>query len=179
MNKVNRLIAVLGGASTILTLAACGALETGGGKSNSRSFHAGYSVARNALEDGNYLTAIRRYDALIEESGPLETRLRLEKAHALLRANRYDEAALQANIVAAAHQDRRRAAALAVVGTSEHRMAQDAMSAGDFGPTTVAHLRRADAALSEMITTAPDLDPLGAMAERRAMARASLKNLGG
>lgn len=144
---------------------------------SSRTFASAYAQARSALEAGNYDTAAARYDAMLVTAGPLESRLRLEKSHALLRADNYAVAAQEARVVAASHDDSRRAAALAVVGTAEHRMAQEAMSKGDFGPETVGHLTRAKAALSEMLAQAPDLDPLGGMAQRLTMIDASLINL--
>lgn len=156
-------------------LAACGGIELGTGS----GFQANYFSARSALEAGKFSVAVNRYDMMLADAGPLETRLRLEKAHALLRADNYPAAAQEARVVAAAHRDSRRAAALAVLGTAEHRMAQEAMSAGNFSSTTVAHLQQAKAALSEMLSTAPDLDPLGAMAERLTMIETSLSNLGG
>ena len=161
---------------SLLVLSACNGV--GFSTSASNSFAATYFQARTALEAGNFDTAASRYDAMLANAGPLETRLRLEKAHALLRADRYASAAQEARAVAASHTDDRRAAALAVVGTAEHRMAQEAMTKGDFGAVTIGHLGRARAALTEMLQTAPELDPLGAMAQRLTMIDASLKNLG-
>lgn len=161
--------------SGLLLLTACDGVDFA--MDNSRGFAASYSQARKALEAGNFETAAARYDAMLAGAGPLETRLRLEKAHALLRADRYAAAAQEARTVAASHSDNRRAAALAVVGTAEHRLAQEAMSQGQFGAATVGHLTRARAALKEMLTTAPDLDPLGSMAQRLAMIETSLQNL--
>lgn len=162
--------------SGLLLLAACDGVDFS--LDNSRGFAASYAQARSALEAGNYDTAAARYDAMLAEAGPLETRLRLEKAHALLRSDRYAAAAQEARIVAASHSDTRRAAALAVVGTAEHRLAQEAMSQGDFGASTVGHLNQARSALKEMLVSAPDLDPLGSMAQRLDMVETSLKNLG-
>ncbi|SIS95432.1 hypothetical protein SAMN05421759_107144 [Roseivivax lentus] len=176
MNKSTRYSIGAVAASWLLLLAACDGIDFS--QDNSRSFAATYSQARGSLEAGNFETAAKRYDAMLATAGPLETRLRLEKSHALLRADRYAAASQEARIVAESHSDNRRAAALAVVGTAEHRLAQEAMSQGDFGPTTVGHLTRARNALKEMLATAPDLDPLGSMANRLAMVEASLKNLG-
>lgn len=175
MTKIRRISMAAAGFSGLLVLVACNGPDMG--IETSRGFAAAYAQARSALEAGSYDTAANRYEAMLSTAGPLETRLRLERAHALLRADRYAAAAQEARVVAASHSDNRRAAALAVVGTAEHRMAQDAMSEGDFGPTTIAHLQRARAALSEMLNTAPDLDPLGSMAQRLSMIEASLQNL--
>ena len=174
MIQITRAIAALGAAAL---LGSCSGTNIGG--PGGAGFQANYFAARTALESGNYTGAASRYDAMLANAGPLESRLRLEKAHALLRADQYAAAETEAAVVAAAHADNRRAAALAVLGTAAHRQAQVAMANGDFGPGTVAHLRRAEAALDEMLRTAPDLDPLGSMAERLAMTRTSLANLGG
>lgn len=165
------------GLSGLLMFAACDGTDFS--FDSSRSFAATYAQARGALEAGNFDTAAARYDAMLETAGPLESRLRLEKAHALLRGDRYAAAAQEARVVAAGHSDNRRAAALAVVGTAEHRLAQEAMSKGDFGSETVGHLNRAQVALKEMLSDSSDLDPLGSMAQRLSMIEASLRNLGG
>lgn len=166
-------LALLGAVTLIASCDAGAPGATGAG------FQSKYHSARSALEAGRHDVAVRRYQALLDGAGPLESRLRLEMSHALLRADRYDEASRQADAVAAAHRDNRRSAALAVVGTAQHRLAQVAMSEGDFGPATIAHLRRAAAAFSEMLGAAPDFDPTGALAQRQAMVGASLENLGG
>jgi len=164
-------------AAILLAGAACNG--GGFGSGSSRGFAASYAQARGALEAGNFTVAAARYDAMLPGAGPLETRLRLEKSHALLRADRYADAVKEASIVAASHRDNRRAAALAVMGTAEHRLAQEAMSDGDFGQVTVGHLTRARAAPREMLAAAPDLDPLGSMAQRLAMVETSLRNIAG
>ncbi|WP_233252468.1 hypothetical protein [Maritimibacter sp. 55A14] len=60
-----------------------------------------------------------------------------------------------------------RAAALAVRGTAEHQLARQAMAQGDYSASTLDILRRADTAMREMLALDPDLDPLGAMSDRR------------
>jgi hypothetical protein len=177
MAAIKRGISELLTFGAFVVLASCTGMNMGG--PGGAGFQKSYFSARSALESGNYAAAATRYDAMLSTAGPLESRLRLEKAHALLRSDKYAAAASEASVVAAGHTDSRRAAALAVVGTAEHRQAQLAMSAGDFGPTTVGHLRRAESALAEMLSKAPDLDPLGSMDQRLTMIRASLTNLGG
>lgn len=166
-----------GMALTVVLLASCAGLEGSGGPVGN-GFEGRYHNARSSLEAGNYGSAIRGYKAMIGNAGPLDSRLRLELAHAYLRADSYDDAIREATIVASAHADNRRAAALAVLGTAHHRLAQEAMSRGDFGQGTIYHLSRAKAALDEMLVSNADLDPLGSMAQRRDMAAASLRNLG-
>ena len=177
--RFGRRIAAVG-LGGILALAACDTASIGSsGTSSGRGFEKSYFLARSALEERNYDTAIRRYNGLVKVAGPLESRMRLELAHAYLRADQYAEASAQARLVASAHQDQRRAAALAVYGTAEHRLAQDAMSDGDFSAATRGHLQAADKAFAELLKTAPDLDPLNGMAERHRMVQASLKQMGG
>jgi hypothetical protein len=151
---------ILGG--IIFILAACepGVVSKGAG------FQRNYVVSRKALEAGDYEAAIKGYGAMIQTAGPLAPRLRLEYAHALLRANRYDEAARISGALAQGLKGSDRAAALAVRGTAEHEMALAAMANGDYGPQTKKRLISARAALTEMLKTDAELDPLGAMASR-------------
>jgi hypothetical protein len=163
--------------SAATLLASCA--PTGVEPDVSRRFEFDYSNARSALEKNDYGAAIRRYEALVDRSGVLEPRIRLELAHALLRADRYDDAARQASAVATSAEGDARAAALAVQGTAQHRMAQVDLTEGRAGPQTATHLRGAIAAFDEVLAQAPDMDPLGALAERRKMAQAALRQLGG
>lgn len=160
--------------AVIMSLAAC----EPGTISEGADFQRKYSVARKALEQGNYDSAIRSYAALIPNSGPLEPRMRLEYSHALLRAGRYDEAAQVADALAAGSKGSARAAALSVSGTARHESALADISAGRSGADTVAKLRAADAALKEMLAIDADMDPLGAMASRRADIARDLQRLG-
>lgn len=146
----------------ISALAAC----EPGKISQSTDIQRKYSSARAALEQGNYDLAVRNYAALIPSSGPLEPRLRLEYAHALLRAERNDEAAKVALALAQGQSGTNRAAALAVAGTALHESALTDLRAGHRAETRET-LRRADAALAEMLRLDPSLDPLGAMQSRR------------
>ncbi|PIV78242.1 MAG: hypothetical protein COW54_10480 [Rhodobacteraceae bacterium CG17_big_fil_post_rev_8_21_14_2_50_63_15] len=158
----------------ILGLAACEPEMISSGN----DFQRKYSTARRALEAGNYDSAIRSYEALIPNSGPLEPRLRLEYAHALLRAGRFDEATQVANSLAAGSSGSARAAALAVSGTAQHESALVDIRGGTAGASTVTLLRAADAALSEMLVLDAGMDPLGTMASRRSEIAQDLKRLG-
>lgn len=152
-------------AISLLCLAALSACEPGT-ISQGADFQRKYSSARAALEQGNYDLAARNYAALIQSSGPLEPRVRLEYAHALLRAERNDEAAAVALALAQGQEGTNRAAALAVAGTALHEDALGDLRAGRTDEAR-AKLRRADAALAEMLRLDPSLDPLGAMQSRR------------
>lgn len=135
--------------------------------SSDAGFRKQYFAARMALEEGKYEKASRGYLRLMEEAGPLSARLRLEYAHSLLRAGDYPQAAAQAQGLAAGNTGLARAAALAVEGTARHEMGLAALSSGDVTQGQ-AQLQAAHAALTEVLDTAPDLDPLGGLAGRLA-----------
>jgi len=145
-----------------------------GAISEGADFQRKYSGARKALEEGNYDLAARNYAALIPSAGPLAPRMRLEYAHALLRAGRNDEAAQVAGTLASQLEGSNRAAALAVAGTALHESALADMQAGRSGTEVTAKLRRADAALEKMLSLDASLDPLGAMQSRRSEIARSL-----
>lgn len=157
-------------ATVTAALAGCEA----GAISEGADFQRKYSGARKALEEGNYDLAARNYAALIPSAGPLSPRLRLEYSHALLRAGRNDEAAEVAGALASEQTGGNRAAALAVAGTALHESAITQMQAGQSGAGVTDRLQRADAALAEMLSLDPSLDPLGAMESRRAEIARSL-----
>lgn len=146
--------------------------------SQGNDFQRSYGKARKSLEEGNYENAIRGYEALLPAAGPLEPRLRLEYAHALLRAGRFDAAAQEADALARGVSGSARAAVLAVKGTALHEGALAEIRAGSAGATTIARLRAADAALQEMLSLDAQMDPLGTMASRRAEIAQDLKRLG-
>ena len=158
-------IAVL--ALVVLSLASCQP-GSGTGVSSSRAgFKKNYLVARTALEGGQYAKASRQYAQLLRTSGPLEPRLRLEYAHALLRDGKYGAAGTEARKVAAELQGAGRSAALAVQGTADHEQARDGIERGRSGAREIDLLNAARAAFDEMLKNNPELDPLGAMAVRR------------
>ena len=164
-------------ATRLLVLAAVTAALVGceaGTISEGADFQRKYSGARKALEEGNYDLAARNYAALIPTAGPLGPRLRLEYAHALLRAGRNDEAAQVAGALASEQTGGNRAAALAVEGTALHESALAEMQEGGSVAQVGGRLRRADAALKEMLSLDASLDPLGAMESRRAEIARSL-----
>lgn len=145
----------------------------GGGAGKSGGFEARYTVARNALETGQYDRARRTYAELIGQAGPFAPRLRLELAHAELRAGNYATAAEIAGSVAKGATGPARGTALAVRGTALHELGDATLAAGRTDRGT-ALLRAAQAALAEVVKDHPDLDPLGAMAGRHAAITARL-----
>jgi len=143
-------------------LGSCDASFTGG-----QAFREQYAVARNALEAGHYTRANSAYTQLMPEAGPLAPRLRLEYAHSQLRAGDYPAAAREAGAVAAQTSGAGRSAALAVLGTAEHEIALAALAEGEKAAGK-AHLVVARGALTEVLEKNPELDPLGALAGRKA-----------
>lgn len=145
-----------------VTLASCDA-----GPFGASSFRAQYSVARDALEEGRYDAATRNYARLVERAGPHAPRIRLEYAHALLRAERYVEASQQASQIAAKSTGVQHGAALAVRGTADHERGLAALKVGD-RTASLPLLTSAKSAFDTVLRDHPGLDPLGAMAGRQA-----------
>jgi len=146
--------------------------------SGNLGFKGRYTVARNALEAGNYSRAISNYEQLMAHSGPLEPRVRLEYAHALLRSNRYDQAASVARALAVSETGGARIAALAVQGTADHEIALARLNNGVTDGQTKSLLRAASSALGEVLSTSDDMDPLGALARRQSEITRVLASLG-
>lgn len=158
-------------AIAMLWLASCGMEPSG-----SSGFQKQYAAARSALESGNYEQASRAYARLMSQAGPLRPRLQLEYAHSELRAGHYVEAARLAADLASSQKGEARAAALAVQGTAQHELALQSLQNGDVaGGKSL--LNSAKAALSEVVKSYPDLDPLGSMAGRLATITSRLKRL--
>ncbi|WGW05906.1 outer membrane protein assembly factor BamD [Tropicibacter oceani] len=139
-------------------------------------FQAKYAVARDALEKGQYDRAKRQYLTLIQEAGPLAQRLELEYAHAELRSGNYAQAANVAGSLARAQSGQARAAALAVQGTAQHELGLQLLAKGETAAGKQ-QLSAAQAALSDVLKTDTDLDPIGSMAGRLASIQVRLKSL--
>ena len=131
------------------------------------SFKSNYMVARTALEGGQYTKAVRGYASLLKQSGPLQPRIRLEYAHALLRAGKYEKASEQARTVSTQLEGRGRSAALAVQATADQEIARNAINRGRASADAIQRLVAARAAFDELLKNHPDMDPLGALALRR------------
>lgn len=140
-------------------------------------FKSEYLVARNALEGGKYAQAVKLYAALLDRSGPLSPRVRLEYAHSLLRDNQFDEALQQARIVAENQTGTGRLAAMAVVGTAEHEIALIALEKGKSGAAVKKRLLAARAAFDEVLKAGKTMDPIGAIAARRSEVNQQLASL--
>lgn len=146
-----------------LVLAGC---QAGTGETGRASFKSNYTVARTALEKGQFDRAARHYSDLLPASGPFEARVRLEYAHALLRSGDFASASAEARRVAQSSQGAARSAALAVQGTADQELARAAILKGQSGPDVAKRLKSAQAAFGELLNKNPELDPLGAMAVR-------------
>ncbi len=177
--RLNAAPAVFAGA--FLLLAGC----VGGGYSSvsrAGNFMVDYQNARGALEAGNFTKAVRRYGALVGRSGPATGRVRLEYAHALLRADRFGDAAAMARRSATEQTGLARASALSVQATAEHEMARAAMSAGRYDRSVYDRLVAAGVAFDQAFKLHPRLKSDGLLAMRRqeiANAEATVKsNLG-
>lgn len=151
-----------------LVLAACqpGA-GPGAGVVNRVGFKANYLVARAALEKGQYAKASRQYASLLPKAGPLEPRLRLEYAHALLREGKFEQASSEARVVASQLQGRGRSAALAVQATADQEIGRAAINRSEMTAEAIQRLVAARDAFDEVLKKHPDLDPLGGLKLRR------------
>ena len=157
---------------SLLLLASCDE-GTGIGEKN---FQRQYAIARDALERGRYAQASEAYAQLIPKAGPLAPRMKLEYAHTQLRAGHYDKASQLALSLSKSDDTSLKSAALAVYGTAEHELGVAALQQGD-RTAGRRHLSAAQSALGTMLKAHPDMDPLGAMAGRKASVDVRLKAL--
>ncbi|GGX70449.1 hypothetical protein GCM10007385_44330 [Tateyamaria omphalii] len=156
----------------LLTLVGC-APDLGTGVS---SFQKQYATARTALESGRYARAIQAYSRIVEQAGPLTSRIELELAHSYLRDGQYAAASKTARRVANAETGDAKFAALAVQGTADHELGLAALKTGDTAKGR-SFLTQADTAMKTVLESNAELDPLGALAGRRASIAVRLKTL--
>lgn len=162
MQALQRIQLAIAG-SALLALLSCGSE----GALGPNAFQSQYNVARNALETERYDRAISVYKRLSDAPGPFQARLKLELSHSYLRQGDYANAARTARAVSNALEGEGKAAALAVQATADHEMGLAALGSGDRA-RGAALLRQADAAMKTVVEDYPELDPLGALAARRA-----------
>ncbi len=151
-----------------------GCAETG--SIGQKSFQSQYITARTALEQGDYDKANRVYKQLVPNAGELQPRIQLELSHSYLRAGDFAAASKEASRLAGGQRGKGRAAALSVQATADHEMGLQALAKGD-AKIGKSYLMQADAALTELLKTNPDLDPLGAMAGRKSNIKSRLETL--
>ena len=155
-----------------LTLSSCeksGSIA-GGGVGND------YSVARQALETGNYSLAIRRYEGLLTRvSAHSAGRLQLEYAHSLLRSNRFSEAIQATEVLVHRPDDPILGLALAVRGTARHELARQTLERGEHDARTRLLLEGARDDLAHFLGSYGALDSGGSM---RARSQLVLSDLG-
>ena len=147
--------------------------------SRAGNFKADYFKARNALESGSYSKALRRYGELIQRAGPATGRVRLEYAHALLRANRFGDASLAARQSAAEQTGMAKASALSVQATADHEIARAAMTKGRYDREVYNRLVAAETAFDQAFKLHPELKTNRGLAPRRqeiANARATVQS---
>ncbi len=170
--QASRLLPLLSVAFFLASCEAAGTLPGGGPRSD-------YSVARQALETGNYTLAIRRYENLIaSQEGRSAARLQLELAHALLRANRFDDAIVLASRLTGRQGDSIEASALAVRGTARHEAARALIERGDRGAQSRTLLEGARDDLAAFLRGHAALDAAGSMRARAQLIEADLAGLG-
>ena len=161
--------------AVLIGLAGCEAAGTlaGGGTQSD------YLVARQALETGNYDLAIRRYSRLIDGMDTRgAARLQLEYAHALLRGDRFQDAAGAADGLIASNEGSIRASAQAVRGTARHEAARQRLAEGQRDADTRALLTGARADLASFLASHGALDSTGSMRARAQLIAADLQDLG-
>ncbi|MEP1520432.1 hypothetical protein [Ascidiaceihabitans sp.] len=140
------------------------------------NFQAQYSGARDALEKGRYDQASKAYTRLLPVSGSLAPRIQLELAHSYLRGGNFAAAAKEARGLSSNQSGDARAAALTVQATADHELGLKALAKGDT-KTGKLLLRQADKAMASVLKSHPKMDPLGALAGRRASIAVRLKAL--
>jgi len=175
MSKIQRKIAHGLALSALIALGGCEAAGTlaGGGTQSD------YLVARQALETGNYDLAIRRYSRLMDGmSAQTAQRLQLEYAHALLRGDRYQDAADAADPLIGSTSAAISGSALAVRGTARHEAARRRIAAGQADATTRGLLQGARDDLTSFVEHHEDLDATGSMRARMQLIGADLQTLG-
>ena len=147
----------------------CSSLTSSAPGSVSRGqWKASYLSARGALEAGQAQEAAAAYARIVDKSGPVGPRIRLEYAHALLRADDFSAAADQARRSAERQDGLGRAAALAVQAVAEHEQVRAQLAAGQADAAMADRLAAAGSALDEVLAGSEAVDPGGALAARRA-----------
>lgn len=161
------------GALLVVFLGSCDSPSGSGGP----GFQSEYSSAREALEDGRYASASRKYGRMVQKygDGPAGARLRLELSHAMLRSGAYTQAASVARVVSRGTTGRAQYMALAVLGTAEHQAARERLARGENDAETASRFKAAAAALDAFLAEDHDLDLGGAMERRRALLRSEMR----
>ncbi len=143
----------------------------GFGGVDKRSFKGHYIAARSALEGGDYDKAINRYRDLVGQAGPVTARIRVEYAHALLRANQFKAAANEAHMAAIDLTGLARASALSVQATAKHEEALALMSQGTYDKGVHDALAASLKIFEQIAPDLPTLDPKGGLQRRHSSAR--------
>lgn len=151
-----------------LAMGCTGLSSSAPGSISRGEWEASYLAARDALEAGRSDEAAAAYRRIVEKSGPIGPRVRLEYAHALLRAAEYDAAAEQARRSADRQDGLGRSAALAVQAVADHEQVRRQRAAGRADRAMADRLAAAGTTLDTVLAAGADLDPEGHLAARRA-----------
>ena len=160
--------------AALLLLAGCAATPA------PQEFRLAYDSARNALEAGSYPDAIRLYEGLIARSGQdtVIDAVRLDYAHALLRAGRSDGALRVAReIVERDPQSRAAGHAKVVAAVAEHELAELSLAEGVPYEVARTRARVAYRSLGLVLRDHPTYDSAGVLTIRMRQLRERLASL--
>ena len=173
--------------SVCQTLAACslatvvGVLAAGcATQPASGEFQSAYGNARDALEAGDYESALDLYAALLPIAGSerLEITVRLDYAHALLRAGRFDSALAEARGIEALGPDAETSGRVdVVVAVADHEIAERVVGRDVHYETKRASAQAAFRSLDRALRNDPRLDPEGVLIIRMSKVREMLAAL--
>ena len=158
----------------VLLLGGCSATPV------SEEFRSAYAGARDALEAGDYITAVTRYEDLLPALGDdrIGTAARLDYAHALLRAGQPERALAVARELEALDSDPAvsgRAALVAAI--AEHESAERIVAQGAPYEEAQARARAAFRRLDHLVRYRPQSDPEGLLVARMRKLRETLAEL--
>ena len=146
----------------------------------SEEFRSAYGNARDALEAGDYESALGLYAALLPIAGSerLEITVRLDYAHALLRAGRFDRALVEARGIEALGPDTETSGRVdVVVAVAEHEIAERVVGRDVHYETKRASVQAAFRSLDHALRNDPRLDPEGVLIIRMRKVREMLAAL--
>lgn len=153
-----------------LVLAGCSDTPFKGSGADRKSYKAHYLAARSALEGGDYTKAVDGYGNLVGQSGPMTARVRIEYAHALLRAGRFAQAANEARIAAIELTGLAKHSALSIEATAKHELAMQMMGQGKYDEEVHELLVEARETFDTIAAALPKLDPKGGLQRRHTAA---------
>ena len=159
--------------AALLLLGGCGAAPV------SEELRSGYASARDALEAGDYPDAVRRYEDLrATAGGDVGVAIRLDYAHALLRAGEPERALAMAHEVEALEPGFAGIGhAKLVAAIAKHELAERALVRGAPYEEARARARDAYGSLDRVLRSYPQYDPEGVLIARMRKLRETLAEL--